>query len=71
MLEPSVVAELLLAAGLPAGALMSTRSDQAALTVPGGLWLTRPGLIQGRLGRQRGLFGSMIDRHMCATGVPS
>jgi len=39
MLEPRVVAKLLLAAGLPAGALMSTRSDQAALTVPGGLWL--------------------------------
>jgi len=39
MLEPSVVAKLLLAAGLPAGALMSTRSDQATLAVPRGLWL--------------------------------
>ena len=48
MLEPRVVAKLLLAAGLPAGALMSTRSDQATLAVPGGLWLTRPGLIQVR-----------------------
>ena len=71
MLEPSVVAKLLLAAGRRAGAPMSTRSDQAALAVPRGLGLTRPGLIQVRLGRQRGLFGSMIDRHMCATGVPS